>query len=309
MYGKRWTSLILRTAIAPGRQLTGQPWAGSLARPLVSIRGYSSSTTKEETPAVTVRKHEDAPEVAIITLHRAAFTHDIARLFLKEWKAMEQDQSYRAVMLKGDHKSIFCAGIDFNEFLKGPESFGDYWRTIRHVFDAIYGSRLNTAASMHGHSLGLGCVLGMACQDRFMMGSVAKPGTIGLNEVSVGVPVPLWLSELFSLITSRRHAERFLPLGRILSIKEAHAIQLVDKIDFSSQQEMDEFVIRYLVGRSQAPRQAQAETIRLIRHNFLEAFRAAEDEDIQNMTKSVASEEAQAVVKEQLAKLANRPKK
>jgi len=34
---------------------------------------------------------------------------------------MEKDQSIRAVLLKSDLKSIFCAGIDFNEFLKGPE--------------------------------------------------------------------------------------------------------------------------------------------------------------------------------------------
>lgn len=34
---------------------------------------------------------------------------------------MEQDQSLRAVVLKSDLKSIFCAGIDFKEFLKGPE--------------------------------------------------------------------------------------------------------------------------------------------------------------------------------------------
>lgn len=34
---------------------------------------------------------------------------------------MEQDQSVRAVMLRSDLKSIFCAGIDFSEFMKGPE--------------------------------------------------------------------------------------------------------------------------------------------------------------------------------------------
>lgn len=36
---------------------------------------------------------------------------------------MEQDQSIRAVILKSDLKSIFCAGIDFQEFLNGPERF------------------------------------------------------------------------------------------------------------------------------------------------------------------------------------------
>jgi len=43
---------------------------------------------------------------------------------------MEQDPSIRAVMLKSDHKVIFCAGIDFQEFLKGPERFV----TLSHVW-------------------------------------------------------------------------------------------------------------------------------------------------------------------------------
>ncbi|KAG0259153.1 dodecenoyl-CoA isomerase [Mortierella polycephala] len=281
-----------------------------MANPIV-IRFFSASADRP--PSVTVTKDKDEPQIAIMTLHQSAFSHDTAKLLVKEWKVMEQDQSIRAVMLKSDLKSIFCAGIDFKEFLNGPESFGNYWRTIRQVFDVIYSSRLNTAASMHGHSLGLGCVLGMACQDRFMLGSPSdpsiKPATIGLNEVAVGVPVPHWLVELFASITSRRHAERLLPLGRILSVKEALSVGLVDKADFETQEEMDAFVIRYLVGRSKAPPVAQTETMRMIRLNFLNAFRASEEEDVQTITKYVAQEEAQTILKAQLARLANKSKK
>ncbi|KAG0346287.1 dodecenoyl-CoA isomerase [Podila humilis] len=178
------------------------------------------------------------------------------------------------------------------------------------IFDVIYSSRLNTAASMHGHSLGLGCVLGMACQDRFMMGGAPGPKqpTIGLNEVAVGVPVPHWLAELFAGITSRRHAERLLPLGRILSVQEALSVGLVDKTDFKSQEEMDAFVIRYLANRSKAPQDAQTETMRVIRRNFLQAFRASEEEDVANITHYVANEEAQTILKASLAKLSNKSK-
>ncbi|KAF9995111.1 dodecenoyl-CoA isomerase [Modicella reniformis] len=313
MQRMRIVGFLSRAPAAIYRQSIQQrPWIAPMAQPIV-IRSFTSSANNTEqpppTPSITVTKHDKSPEVAIMTLHKTAFTHDIAKLMIKEWKAMEHDQSIRAVMLKSDLKSIFCAGIDFQEFLKGPESFGNYWRSIRQVFDVIYSSRLNTAASMHGHSLGLGCVLGMACQDRFMMGAVPKPGTIGLNEVAVGVPVPHWLVELFAEITSRRHAERLLPLGRILSVQEAQSIGLVDKTDFKSQEEMDEFVVRYLVGRSQAPKIAQAETMRVIRLNFLKTFRDSEEEDVATITKYVAEEEAQTILKEQLAKLANKVKK
>ncbi|KAG0379648.1 dodecenoyl-CoA isomerase, partial [Mortierella sp. AD032] len=256
MQRTRFASFLSRTAITNVRQgmIQQQGWMSPMTRPVV-VRSLASLTSERQSiPSVRVTKHEESPEVAVVTLTQSAFSHETARLLIKEWKAIEQDQSVRAVMLKSDLKSIFCAGIDFSEFMKGPESFGNYWRSIREVFDVIYSSRLNTAAAMHGHSLGLGCVLGMACQDRFMVGNTAKPATIGLNEVAVGVPVPHWLVELFAGITSRRHAERLLPLGRILSVQEAVSAGLVDKADFSNQQEMEEFVVRYLVGRNKSPR-------------------------------------------------------
>jgi len=141
-----------------------------------------------------------------------------------------------------------------------------------------------------------------------MVGNTAKPATIGLNEVAVGVPVPHWLVNLFAEITSRRHAERFLPMGRILSVQEAASIGLVDKADFSSQEEMDEFVVKYLVGRSKSPRVAQTETMAVIRRDFLEAFRVSAEEDVATITKYVQEEEAQTILKDQLARLASKSK-
>lgn len=283
-----------------------------MTRPMV-VRSMASLSSEQPLPAVRVTKHPESPEVAIMSLTQSAFSHETAKLLIKEWKAMEQDQSIRAVVLKSDLRSIFCAGIDFAEFMKGPESFGAFWRSIRQVFDVIYSSRLNTAAAMNGHSLGLGCVLGMACQDRFMIGNPtgpgAKPATIGLNEVAVGVPVPHWLVELFAQITSRRHAERLLPLGRILSVQEAVQTGLVDKADFSSQKEMDDFVVRYLVGRNKSPRVAQAETMRVIRLNFLTMFRSTEEDDVATITRYVQEEEAQSVLKAQVARLAEKSKR
>ncbi|KAG0270955.1 dodecenoyl-CoA isomerase [Linnemannia exigua] len=311
MQRARFAGLLSRTAISNVRHgmIQQQGWMSPMTRPVVVRSLASFASEQQPIPSVKVTKHAESPEVAVVTLTQSAFSHETARLLIKEWKAIEQDQSIRAVMLKSDLKSIFCAGIDFSEFMKGPESFGAYWRSIREVFDVIYSSRLNTAAAMHGHSLGLGCVLGMACQDRFMVANIAKPGTIGLNEVAVGVPVPHWLVELFAQITSRRHAERLLPLGRILSVQEAVSAGLVDKADFSSQQEMEEFVVRYLVGRNKSPRVAQAETMRVIRLNFLTMFRSTEEEDVATIVRYVQEEEAQSVLKAQIARLADKSRR
>lgn len=44
---------------------------------------------------------------------------------------------------------------------------------------------------------------------------------IGLNEVAVGLPVPLWLCQRMALVTGHHNAERLLPLGKTLSADEA----------------------------------------------------------------------------------------
>ncbi len=54
-------------------------------------------------------------------------------MLIQEWKAIEQDQTVRAAMLKSDLKSIFCAGIDFKEFMKGPQRYFLTRQKVRHM--------------------------------------------------------------------------------------------------------------------------------------------------------------------------------
>ncbi|KAG0259663.1 dodecenoyl-CoA isomerase [Actinomortierella ambigua] len=275
---------------------------------LLSARAYSSRPTS----SFSIHKDEQHPNVVVLTLHQSAFSYETAKEMVEKWKSIEKDESVRAVLLKSDLKSIFCAGIDFKEFMQGKEHFAQYWSTIRDVFEVMYGSRLNSASAIHGHALGLGCVLAMACQDRFMIHQLAgqkKGPTIGLNEVAVGVPVPEWLSHLFMLQTSQRAAEKCLPVGAILNTQQAAEIGLVDAVPgCEDQQQLDRFVIEHLAKRSKSPKIAQRETMKNVRGQFLETFRQSREKDLTSIVKYVHEEEAQAILKAAQAALVNKSK-
>ncbi|KAG0228506.1 dodecenoyl-CoA isomerase [Actinomortierella wolfii] len=300
--------LIPSTQSALASQFNGKLSAWAVA-PAVSVtaRAYSSRPS-----SFSVRKDDQHPHVAILTLHQSAFSMETANEMVEKWKAIESDDSVRAVLLKSDLKSIFCAGIDFKEFMQGKDHFAQYWMKIREVFEVMYGSRLNSAAAVHGHALGLGCVLAMACHDRFMIHQLAgqkKGPTIGLNEVAVGVPVPEWLSQLFILETSQRAAEKYLPVGAILNTQQAEAIGLVDVVPgCEDQEQLDRYVIDYLAKRSKSPKVAQRETMRNVRGQFLEVFRQSREKDLTSIVKYVHEEEARAVLKAAQAALANKNK-
>lgn len=55
-----------------------------MTRPTVlQQRSLASLATDQRPPSVSVAKHPESPEVAIMTLSQSAFSHDTARLMIK----------------------------------------------------------------------------------------------------------------------------------------------------------------------------------------------------------------------------------
>ncbi len=83
-------------------------------------------------------------------------------------------EGIRLVQLSGEGKA-FCAGIDLASFLNLPERYGADWQQrMRRITEDFQGvlTRLErleipTVALLHGHCLGLGMELALACDLRF----------------------------------------------------------------------------------------------------------------------------------------------
>ncbi|HUU03594.1 MAG TPA: enoyl-CoA hydratase/isomerase family protein [Myxococcota bacterium] len=96
----------------------------------------------------------------------------------------------RAVLVRGAGKG-FSAGIDVSAFFQLSDHYGDDWlgrmRTITDDFQRVLTSlerlELPTIAQIHGHCLGLGMELALACDFR-----IAAAGTmLGLPESRLGL--------------------------------------------------------------------------------------------------------------------------
>ncbi|MBW1809709.1 MAG: enoyl-CoA hydratase/isomerase family protein [Deltaproteobacteria bacterium] len=121
---------------------------------------------------------------------RNAFSPDLWNAFEAALKEANRATSVRALIIRGEGKS-FSAGIDVTSFMLLPEHYGDDWlkrmRTVTDDFQSVltYLERIElpTIALIHGHCLGLGMELVLACDIRI----AAKGTKLGLPETRLGL--------------------------------------------------------------------------------------------------------------------------
>jgi enoyl-CoA hydratase len=97
-----------------------------------------------------------------------------------------------AIVLTG-RPERFCAGFDLRVMMSGPEPAKALLRRGGELLMALYGSPLPLVIACTGHAIAGGALVLLTGDVRF-----GVPGAfrIGLNEVSIGLPVPVLAMEL-----------------------------------------------------------------------------------------------------------------
>ena len=104
---------------------------------------------------------------------------------LRACDAIEARPDCRAVILRGEGPS-FSSGADLKEGLSGSGSLGTSLhrsRTGERMIDALGALTPVTIAAVHGHAIGGGACIAMACD--FLIG--AEGAKVSIREVSLGV--------------------------------------------------------------------------------------------------------------------------
>jgi enoyl-CoA hydratase len=94
----------------------------------------------------------------------------------------------------------FSAGVDLRALADGGTEYADRFVTaLSEAFLAVFDHPAPVIAAINGHAIAGGCVLALCADVRLMSG-----GTIGLTELSVGVPFPVAALEIcrFAMGTS-----------------------------------------------------------------------------------------------------------
>jgi enoyl-CoA hydratase len=86
----------------------------------------------------------------------------------------------------------FSAGVDLRALIDGGRDYAEHFvSALSAAFLAVYDHPAPVIAAINGHAIAGGCVLAMCADVRLMSG-----GTIGLTELSVGVPFPVAALEI-----------------------------------------------------------------------------------------------------------------
>jgi enoyl-CoA hydratase/carnithine racemase len=135
--------------------------------------------------------------------------------------------SARAIVISG-REGLFSAGLDVPSLLgQSRQEVSAFWSSFFRLMSAVAASPVPVAAAITGHAPGGAAVLALHCDYR-----VATQGNfrMGLNEVQVGLPVPINIFFMLEFVVGSRQAMLLASSGKLLTPDAAMAVGLVDEL-------------------------------------------------------------------------------
>ncbi|PLY00518.1 MAG: hypothetical protein C0622_08695 [Desulfuromonas sp.] len=131
------------------------------------------------------------------------------------------------LVLLGNEK-FFSIGLNLPELIDFDRAaMTDFLSRFEQLMCELYTLPLPTACALTGHAVAGGCILALACDYRF---AAEGRKLIGLNEATIGLPVPYLPSLILRQLIGDRRASDMLYQGQLLSSREAADIGLVDEL-------------------------------------------------------------------------------
>jgi enoyl-CoA hydratase len=141
--------------------------------------------------------------------------------------ALDQAESEaRAVVLAG-RPGRFSAGFDLSVMQEGPESARRMVRQGADLALRLYELPIPTVAACTGHALAMGAILLLAADLRV---GAAGEFKIGLNEVAIGMPVPVFATELARDRLTAHDFTRAVTMAEVYAPDAAAAAGYLDEV-------------------------------------------------------------------------------
>lgn len=167
--------------------------------------------------------------IATVTIRRGkvnAIDWQLIREFKSALQALDADATVRAVVLTG-HGSFFSFGFDVPElFPYSKKRFGSFVTDFDKLLVDLYLFPKPVVAAINGHAIAGGCMLALACDERFMVRGKPK---ISLNEITFASTIFASPVEMLRTAVGTRTASEVLLHGRMYSAEEAKDLRLIDE--------------------------------------------------------------------------------
>jgi enoyl-CoA hydratase len=197
----------------------------------------------------------------------------------------------RALVLAG-RGSIFGAGVDLIRLIEGGRAYLDeFLPALSGCFLRLFRMPKPTVAAVNGHAIAGGCVLACACDRRIMARGRWR---IGVNELLVGVPLPLIVVEIIRA-AAPNHAQTAMLTGRTYEPDEALARGLVDEL--ADEDSLIEHATAVAAQLGAIPAESYRTTKELLRRPALEAYERLGPEADRKTREAWGSDEVQQAIR------------
>ena len=201
-----------------------------------------------------------------------AFSIEMLKSVMAALDRAEQD---RAVVVLTGREKYFSAGFDLKVFSERPGEIVEMLTLGARLSERLLSFPTPVLVACNGHAIAAGTFPALAADLRI---GVEGPYKLGLNEVRIGLTVPLYVVELARQRLSPRDFNRSLVTAAMYSPEEAVAAGLLDRIVPVEQlREVSVAAAGELAGLDM---DAHAATKLRVREDALEALREAIDAEL-----------------------------
>lgn len=177
-----------------------------------------------------VRRERQGP-LAVLRLDKArgnAIDEALVDELLRACAETEADDGVRGVLLASANPKLFCPGLDLVSLVEFDRPrLERFMHAFGRMLVSLFGLRKPMVAAVSGHAVAGGCILALTADWRVLRrGGVS----IGLNEVKVGVPLPLSVSALLRATVPPGSLSRVALLGRNFADEDALSAGLADEL-------------------------------------------------------------------------------
>jgi enoyl-CoA hydratase len=166
--------------------------------------------------------------VAVVTFDDGkvnAYGHDALHALSDALERADADPGARAVVIAG-RPGRFSAGFDLLAMTANAESMRQLVKAGGEFVARLLLERLPVVAACTGHALAAGALVLLAADYRV---GVTGDWRIGLNEVSIGIPLPAWAVELARYRLAPTHFEWRAVLGQVGGPEDAVQAGFLDR--------------------------------------------------------------------------------
>lgn len=172
---------------------------------------------------------EQTEGIALLTFDHGpvnALDGDFLREITETVRAIESE-NVDALVLTGSGPA-FSAGADLYRVLEAGTDYVDASvGALSDAFRSVFTFRRPAIAAVNGHAIAGGCVFACACDYRIM---AKGSGVIGLAELRVGVPFPMWALEIVRFAAAPQHLQELVYFGKNYSPEGGLERGLLDEV-------------------------------------------------------------------------------